>query len=168
MEAEALNPSPPALVPFSGHTDDWELYQESLFKIFQETLIDAPLRFMGMPVRLRRFPEEKGKHFTFWHLISEGETEAERIPDLRRCERIRWTSWVIAGCGLNPDITYWQSRRKRSDNFVLWLEKAQFAVILAQRKGYFMLLTAYPVTEKRRIASFIREREEYRKTLKKS
>ncbi|MNH30689.1 hypothetical protein D3C79_909980 [compost metagenome] len=39
---------------------------------------------------LKRHPVIQGKEATFWHMISEGNDEAERLPDLRRCERIRW------------------------------------------------------------------------------
>ena len=42
----------------------------------------------------------KGKGYAFWHVISEApqsnnRNESERIPNLRRCERIRWIAWAI-------------------------------------------------------------------------
>ncbi|MEK7607378.1 MAG: oxidoreductase [Patescibacteria group bacterium] len=168
METEKIINPPPNLIVFSGHTEEWDAYQESLFQVFCKTIVEARLTFQGMPVNPRRFPEEKGKHFTFWHLISEGEKEEDRTPDLRRCERLDWVAWVIQNCESNPDISYWESRRKRSKNFVIWYEKGEFAVVIARRSRYFVLLSAYHVMSGHRINAFIREREEYRKSLKKS
>lgn len=37
-----------------------------------------------------------GKHFGFWRVISDGELEDDRLPDLRRCERITWIAYLIA------------------------------------------------------------------------
>ena len=162
MEAEEINVTPPDLIVFSGKTEEWELYQERLFDVFKKTIVEGKLRFLGLPVNPRRFPEEKGKHFTFWHLISEGEKEEERTPDLRRCERIAWVAWIIKNCGSHPDISYWESKRGSSRNFVLWYEEGQFAVILAKRSRYFVLLSAYQVVNDRRIQSFRRDRDEYR------
>ena len=35
------------------------------------------------------------KPFTYWHLISEGEVEWDRKPDIRRCERIAWARDIL-------------------------------------------------------------------------
>lgn len=167
MEAEKIDYlTPPNIVVFSGN--DWESYQNDLFSIFEDTIIKNKLLFQGLPVTPRRFPEYKGKHFTFWHLISEGEKEDDRTPDLRRCERIGWISWIIKNCENHPGISYWENQRGNSRNVVLWYEEGQFAVILAKRSKYFVMLSAYQITEERRIKTFQRDRDEYRKSIYKS
>lgn len=165
-ETNGLNP--PDLLIFSGEGEKWKKYEDDLFAIFKSTIADGELKFQGLPVNPRRFPEEKGKHFTFWHLITEGDTESERTPDLRRCERIGWVAWIIRNCGTSPDITFWESKRGTARNFVLWYEKGQFAVILSKRSRYFILLSAYFVDEDHRIEAFKRDRDEYQKSAPKN
>ena len=58
----------PALTMFSG---EWEPYEEALYSIFIGTILKGNLSFQGLRVGVRRMPEYKGKHFAFWHLISE-------------------------------------------------------------------------------------------------
>lgn len=164
MEAEKIEDvMPPDIIVFSGNTAEWESYQDKLFNVFKATIIDNRLFFQGLPVNPRRFPETRGKHFTFWHLISEGEKEDERTPDLRRCERIGWIAWVIKNHGNHPDISSWENRRGSSKNIVVWYEKGEFAVFLGKRNGYFLLLSAYPIMQEKRIRAFQRDREESRK-----
>ncbi len=164
MEAEEVNSlTPPPLNVFSGDTEEWDSYQESLFEIFRTTILEAGLTFQGVKIQCRRQPEYQGKHAAFWHLISEGEREDQRTPDFRRCERLAWVAWIIQNAD-KKEISYWESKRGRETNIVLWNEQSEFAVILGKRNGYYLLLTAYAVIEEHRIASFQREREEYLKS----
>ena len=99
MEPEGNSLIPPDLVVYSG---DWDPYQEEIYRLYCETLRDGGLTFRGVRVMLQRRPEYKGKPSSFWHLISEGEKEEERTPDLRRCERITWIAWVIRMSDSHP------------------------------------------------------------------
>jgi|SRR3989339_1042966 len=154
--------NPPDIFEFKG---TWDSYEEELYEIFNKTICEGSLTFQGQRISIKRHPEYKEKHFTFWHITSEGEREAERIPDLRRCERIRWVSWLISNCETNPEITYWENKRGSEKHIVIWSEQHQFAVILARRNGYFLLKTAY-VVSKRRAEDFIKERKNYYKKSK--
>ncbi len=140
------NTNPPELFLFTG---DWETYQEALYQIFLNRICKGGLTFRGLAVSVKRQPEYKGKHFAFWHLISEGEREEDRTPDLRRCERIGWVNWLISNCGKDSNISCWENKRKGQIHIVIWCEIQEYAVILAKRNGYFLLKTAYPVTKKR-------------------
>ena len=100
-----------------------------------------------------------GKHFSFWHLISTGNDEENRTPDLRRCERISWIGWIISNIDTDPEITWWQNARGRNTHIVILHELEAYAVILAERNNYYMLKTAYTVTP-RRVANLIRERDQ--------
>jgi hypothetical protein len=77
----------PDLFLFTG---DWQCYEDKLYQIYLDEIVNAGLSFNGLPIRCQYRPESKNKHFGFWHLISEGEIETDRTPDLRRCERIHW------------------------------------------------------------------------------
>jgi len=161
MEAEEQlkNGTPPDIIPFSG---DWDEYQEKLYKIFQDTICNSNLTFQGVRVGIKRHPEYKEKHFTFWHLTSEGEKEEERTPDLRRCERLPWVRWIIDNCDELPNIVYWENRRGSQRHVVIWCEEHNYAVILAKRNKYYLLKTAYCVS-KRRASRFKKELSDFKK-----
>lgn len=159
MAASDLENALPEIFPFAG---EWEVYEEALYKIFQETLLGEVMHFQGVRVGVRRLPEYKGKHFAFWHLISEGEKEEERTPDLRRCERLAWVRWVIQNCDASPDISWWENERWGQKHIVIWHEKENYAVILARRNGYHMLKSAY-LAAPHRTEAFRQERDNFKK-----
>ncbi len=148
MEAESIEKKPhPDLTVFSG--SDWPVYQDELYRIFCKTLLSDPAFFLGMQVRIKRHPEYLKMHFAFWHLITEGEKESERTPDLRRCERIAWIRWVIENNELHPGIYYWKNLRKGRVHVVIWYKAENYVVILEERKEYYLLKTAYVVAPHR-------------------
>jgi len=152
----------PALEHFDG---DWNDYVDKLYGIFLETIVYKPLIFNGLPVRYQRRPETDGKGYSFWHMIQEGNIEDERTPDFRRCERIRWFSWIIENAQSTDEISWWENKRGRNTHVVLWLESEQFAVILAKRKDYYLIKTAYVVKSGRQRA-FRKERAKFLESLK--
>jgi hypothetical protein len=138
----------------------WQAYEDHLYGIFLDTVVNGCLSFQGLPVKSQYRPETKGKGFSFWHLISEGDDELERIPCPRRCERIRWFAWVIENVSHCSEITWWENKRGPNTHVVIWLEQEQFAVILAKRNRYYLIKTAYVVKSKRETA-FRKEREKF-------
>lgn len=82
----------PELFPFHG---DWSQYEDELYHIYKDTIVEAGIIFQGLPVRTQYRPPTKDRGFGFWHMISEGSEEEERTPDIFRCERIRWVAWLI-------------------------------------------------------------------------
>ena len=157
---------PPELIPFFG---DWSSYENQIYGEYLSTVIEAKLTFEGAPVRAKFHPSTKGKHFGFWHLISEAPDkynrhEDDRIPDLNRCARIRWVSWCINNAG-QPGFSWWENLRKRETHVVIWAEAHDFAVVLAKRDTqdgprYYLLKTAYCLKGHRR-DSFAKERDAY-------
>lgn len=149
----------PDLFPFHG---DWPRYEDELYAIYLETIVRSGITFRGWPVKAQYRPPTKNKGYGFWHLISEGEREDDRIPDMRRCERIRWVAWLIDNAESHVDLSWWGNARGSSRHIVIWHEQENFAVVLAQRNDYFLLKTAYWVKQRRR-KDFEREREAFRK-----
>jgi hypothetical protein len=117
-----------------------------------------------MKVVLKRHPVEKGKEATFWHLISEGKSEKDRLPDLRRCERIRWPRPIIEHYD-QPAIKFWVNERKGEKRICLWIEGEEYLVVLAKRRGYVILWTAYLVTGTRRKMKLEKEYQTYKKLM---
>ena len=80
----------PPLVLLEDSGGDWKSYEEVLYGWFTADFLKSQPRWPGKRVGLKRHPMSQDKEATFWHFISEGETEADRLMDMRRCERIRW------------------------------------------------------------------------------
>lgn len=148
----------PELICFSGGS--WQEYEDEIHQIFQDTVLKTPIYFRKCIVKVKFHPETKKKSFTFWHLISEGEHENDRIPCIRRCERIAWIRFFIEQAEKAHEISWWENKRGNNTHVVIWHEIENYAVILAERKGYYLLKTAY-VVEKFRAKRFIKERDEY-------
>ena len=156
---------PPDLLEF---TEEWSSYEDRLYQVYLETVVNAGLLFRSWPVKVLYRPETRGKGFSFWHVISEApdhnnRNEDDRIPDLERCRKLRWVAWVIRNAG-QDGFSWWENRRGSETRVVIWAEVFDFAVVLAKRNGYYVLKTAYCVKERRR-ASFARERDEYHRNL---
>lgn len=119
-----------------------------------------PGTIKGKRFALKRHPMIKGKEATFWHIISEGEVESERLPDLRRCERIRWPRSIIMA--INSELVKsWRNQRRDEERIVIALKDFSYVVILADRGDYVLLWTAYPVEHMHRRQKLCQEYEEY-------
>jgi hypothetical protein len=135
--------------PGTDSTEKWKVYLDLIYKVFLKEIIDGGLQFNGLPVRCRYEPPCDDKHAGFWHLITEGPIEANRTPDLERCARIRWISWIIANANNPAVIRCWENIRPTDrgskTRIPLWFVEGNFAVILEKRPGYFLLITSYCV-----------------------
>src|SRR6185503_4402146 len=98
-------------------------------------------------VTIKRHPLLDGREATFWHMTSTGNEEEVRIPELRRCERIRWILPMIRTIGTDR-VRNWTNKRKNKsgvleDRIVIALPDFSYIVILADRGNFVLLWTAY-------------------------
>lgn len=145
----------PPLVTLESCGGDWPVYLNRVYGYFRSDFISNKVSFNGLPVNLRRYPLVQNMESSFWHLVSEGAQEEDRIPNIRRCERICWPRPIIENAE-DARIKQWKNDRQGQSNICLWLEEQEYIVILGERSGYNLLLTAYTVTwghTKRRFAS---------------
>ena len=154
----------PPLVLLQEHNGDWEQYIEAVYKYFKSDFIDSKPRFQNKAIRLKRYPLLDGKEVTFWHITSEGKEEDKRVPDLRRCERIRWPRPIIEHPS-DEVIRCWTNERRQERRIVLWFYEHDYVVVLADRKNYVLLWTTYMVSYKNTREKLIREYEGHQKRL---
>ncbi|MBU1044088.1 MAG: hypothetical protein KJ915_06785 [Candidatus Omnitrophica bacterium] len=141
----------PDLVFYDTYAD-WDKYLDALYAFYKTDFLDSKPKFRDKDISVKRLPLYQDKESNFWHLIQEAyetKREEDRIPDFRRCERIRWPRPVIENEN-NPVILVWEnkrySRKGIEHNICLWLKEKEYLVILRKRKHYILLWTAYPVT----------------------
>jgi hypothetical protein len=150
----------PELVLLNDYGGNWDAYLGAIYQYFRQDFVNSKPAFRGTILSLKHHPLYDGKEATFWHLISEGSVEAERLPDLRRCERIRWPRPIIEH-DHDPEIKFWKNLRKTEVRMCLWCETEEYLVILAERRGYILLWTAYPVTQHHRKRKLQKEYDRY-------
>ena len=152
----------PPLVTLEQHDGDWEKFLDAIYRVFRSDFVDSKPTFQGIRLGLKKHPIVQGKEATFWHLISEGLSEENRKPDLRRCERIRWPKTIIENES-HSEIKIWQNERKGETRILLFIEKEDYLVVLAKRKSYILLWTAYLVTQEHRRRKLLREYSDFHK-----
>ncbi len=154
----------PDLVLFEDSRGNWNAYIEKIYTHFQIDFVENRTLFQSAPVFVRYHPAYDNKGATFWHLISEGALEADRIPDLRRCERICWPRSLIEN-ELELDIKIWESFRpwkgQEQRRYNISLSDFSYLVVLAENSTRLDLVTAYPIERQSTKIKLEREFESY-------
>jgi hypothetical protein len=152
----------PPLICLSDFDGDWRRYEGAVYEAFCRDFVRSRIVFGGLPLRLKRHPVVDGREATFWHFTSEGHVERERVPDLRRCERIAWPKPIIERAGSDPAVKVWENERRGGERRAcLWFEEEDYLVVLALRAGYVLPWTAYLVLEEHRKRKLRKEYELY-------
>ncbi len=152
----------PEIVTLEDYGGNWDRYVEAVYGVFEDDFVTDKPMFEGRRLRLKSHPYFRGKEATFWHMVSEGANESERLPDLRRCERVCWVRPIIENVS-DPSVKRWENERRGGRRVCLWLEERDYLVILARRSGYVLPWTAYPVVENHRKRKLQSEYEHYQK-----
>lgn len=148
----------PAALRYSDFDGDYDRFLAAVYEIFERDFKQSRPHYHNRPITYDSRIEE-GKEATFWHITSEGETENQRIPDLRRCERIRWPRPIIEHY-TDEVIRYWTNERRHERRIVLWFYEQDYVVVLADRKKYVLLWTTYMVSYKHTKEKLWREYED--------
>jgi len=153
----------PELVLFKDSRGQWEQYVELLYDIFKKDFIISQPKHVGRKVFVRLNPIEKGKAATFWHVISEGAVEAERIPDLRRCERIKWPRAIIESND-RQEVRVWESKKKGGRLYLfMQFNDENYFVVLRRGRNFLLLLTAFIVDRAHQVNKLLKEYTLYKK-----
>jgi len=133
----------PALIPF-----DWNDYAgtiELAYGVFVGDFIASAPSFQGRRVRTKRHPEFQGKNCTFWHLVTEGPVEQDRVAKRERVEQIGCARAVVDNVTDPSRVLFWSEQRSGETRWQLALTDFSYLVVLADRGTYVLLWTAYPV-----------------------
>lgn len=153
----------PELIELSEFGGNFAQYLEAVYKIFTDEFIRNRPTFRGIRLGLKKYPISDGKEATFWHMTSEGEDEQNRLPDLRRLERIKWPSFIINNSE-HPYLRVWENTRGSKTNVLILHEAENYVVILRKGNGYLLPWTAYLIEHEWRKKKFLKEYEEYIKS----
>ncbi len=140
----------PELVLFENFKS-WDDYQDTLYNIFCSDFKNTFPMFEGKRVKIRFHPIEYGKEEAFFHVTCQDYMkDGERVPDFRRCERIKWIRKFIENYGCNLDecpecngLKVWEETYKSNARIHILFEEERFMVVIEKRKEYCLLITAF-------------------------
>jgi len=156
----------PPLITLESFNGVWNKYIDSVYIAFVQDFVDNKPVFRGIKLKLKSHPFIEGREYTFYHLTHKGEIELERIPDLRRCERIRWVKPTIEKCDEWEIKIFYQKRHGKS-RLCIWLElenEPDYVVVLDIRKDYILPWTAFVLEYEHEKRKKKKEYELYLKT----
>ena len=149
----------PNIITLDEFGGDWEKYINSVYQVFERDFVESKPLFRGREIRLKYSRSPFDKEPTFWHIIQSGDTEDERTPDFRRCERVPWIRAIIEH-EQEPKIKVWPQERNNETRVALWFEEEEYIVILAKRGKFWVLWTAFLITSARQKRRFQKEYEQ--------
>jgi hypothetical protein len=132
----------PDLFTLSGSDGNGERYIEDLYEAYCRTYLGNRRSLLGMRVSYASAPLVAGKSRTFWHLITSGKIEQERVPDIRRCERILWPAAIVEHAA-HEEVASWRSDREGPPSILLAVDDFRYLVVMRPRGEYVLLWTAY-------------------------
>lgn len=135
----------PDIIEFNDHGNHWPTYIDAIYEVFKNDFVRTKPFFRGKRLGLKRHPLIDNREYTFYHMTHKGYDEQNRIPDLRRCERMPWGKPTIEKCD-KWDMKVWEQKRKGETRICIWLElddEPDYIVILNERKGYLLPWTAF-------------------------
>lgn len=135
----------PRIICLEDYGGNYSAYIDAIYDVFNADFIQHKAHFGANEIRLKYHPMFQERAYTFYHMTHEGDVEDERVPDLRRCERIPWarpTIESVEGFGLR----FWEQERNGKHRICIWLNVdtgENYFVILDIRKTYVLLWTAF-------------------------
>jgi len=140
----------------------WESFLDHLYKLFRKDFLSKPYpRYKGQKVESDcRILDKTNKEEGFWHLLDrEEEDQGERLPDLRRAEKLPWARAMLNNPGVQ-EMKVWNNREiirgRESIKVYLWLEQYDYVLILLKLPYTYKVMTGYHI-----------ERKHYRRKLQK-
>jgi len=129
---------------------NWKPYEDKIYQIFLDDFVYSTPSYLGINVRIRKSPIIEGKEEAFWHITSKDYFHVnDRMPDPRRCERIRWIKKLIENydciseeCVFCDGIKVWSEPNNKNRIHILF-EKERYMVVLEPRAKYYLLITAF-------------------------
>ena len=141
----------PSKLPPSLFGGDMNLYKKALYDIFKRDFVENKVYHRGKKVDIIHEKLFEGKERSFWHIISEGEEDVNRVPITWRSEVLHWAKPLIqedGNCSEHREWKKYHDKTKR-DRYYIWCTSLNFLVILEDRTSHYKLISAYPVLEYR-------------------
>lgn len=164
-------------IPYCGYSS-WSDYENLLYDIYLEDFIKNTPYILEKPVRVRKNPKIEGKDQTFFHITSNSDFAKtndpnDRLPDLRRCERIKWPRDIIDNyiceeeCRSCNKLKVWREKYKGNDRIHILFEDVNFLIVLEERTEYVLFITSFYMKYNHEVRKQIKKYERYIRSKKR-
>lgn len=153
----------PKLLSLEDFGGDIKAYLEAVYQVFKTDFVDSKPTFQGKRLGLKKHPTVEGKEYTFYHFTHDGDIETERLPNLRRMERIGYIRMMIDH-STHPSLKVWRNKRGPHERILIFHEEERFLVVLDDRGDYILPWTAYTIEQDFRVRKLLKEYEAYQKS----
>ncbi len=152
---------------------NWYKYDNYLYQIFKKDFIDSKPYYKEKPVNIRKHPTVADKEQAYFHVTSVDSSKTpedanDRIPDLRRCERVAWIRQIIENhlcsdnCNGCNKIKYWPELYKGKRRWHLLFEDYKFLVIIEERQDYNLLISSFYIERDHQLKKKLKKYEKYK------
>lgn len=174
MESEGKEMSSRCLINLSSQLNKCEDlsqfsdYEDFTYKIFLTLYENNSLFYEGKNVLMKHYPPEYNPRSGFYHLTCENyshtNNENDRVPNLKRYERIKWPKIIIDNLKKEcPYLYIWKNVRYGKKNILIMCLELEYIIVLSERNDYLLLTTAYPIEYEHTLRKLIKEYNEYKK-----
>ena len=152
----------PDKITLEEYGGDFSSYLEAVYAIFRRDFVDSRPVFEGTRLGLKKHPFIDGKEYTFYHFTHDGDIEKERLPNLRRLERISFPRPMIDN-STHPFLKVWRNKRGTNERILIFHEDESYLIVLEDRGDFILPWTAYLVEYKNRRIKLMEEYLAYKK-----
>ena len=150
----------PNLIFLEDYKGNFALYNEVVYAVFKNDFVKSRPVFQNKRLALKAHPLIDGKEYTYYHFTHSGNIETERIPNLRRMERIRFPKPMIDFSD-DKSLKVWRNKRGTSERIFILHEIERYLVVLEDRKDYILPWTAYLIEDYNRLKKLLAEYQCY-------
>lgn len=150
---------------------EWHAYENDLYQVFYHDFIANKTKIKSKNINIRKNPIMFGKEQAFFHITSKGfqydSDPNDRIPDLKRCERIRWIKYLIeyynAHGECDEQLRYWEEDYNGNSRIHLLCEIEKFLVVIEERNDYCLFITSYYIEHEHQLQKKLKKYYRYKK-----
>lgn len=158
----------PEIIRYDSKFNSWSEYESFLYSVFTTDFIQSRPTYKMHTVEPRWYPVTNNREEGFYHITGKKLTHSgDRVPDLRRCERIRWVRSFIENVVCNPlicsecdGVKIWNEPFKNTIRPHLLFEEECYVVVLEKRNKYYLLISAFYVEREKDMDDLLDKYEE--------
>jgi len=153
----------PPLMELAAYGGNWQQYIDAVYAVFYGDFIARRARYGSREILFLGYDGQllDGKERRFWHCVTEGNIEEDRVPDLRRCERVPWMRPVIENASDVPVDVWVEDQGRKGLRPHLWVNEEYLIVLERLWKGDFRLITTFHTLEDHQVRKYRRRRDEW-------
>lgn len=153
----------PEIIELNEFNGNYAEYNEAVYNIFKDDFVFHKPIYRGKKLSLKAHPIVDGKEYTYYHFTHSGKIETERIPDIRRMERIGYPKPCIDNSE-SEELKVWRNLRGTKERILILHEEERYLIVLEDRKDYILPWTAFYIDYPHQMRKYLKEYETFKKT----